>query len=541
MNRLLRSSEAKKALEKVQKVAKRISQEWNLDKPIEDQIVELRSLLDKELDRDEYFVIVDGSGFSYVHTNRLREGNSFSDEVGLKAAKTKEALLQLYPRNTGEVLIDASCPILTDKNGKQFNLRMGSIVHRPFIGLMFSVLTIVTSLIASLVAFFISKEFYVAGSVFISAAIVSMIFSLFFYFTITKQLRHWYSVTKKISSGNLSAQVENTGYSNEFHQIGYEINKIIIGIRSIIDDFKNAADTVEHISKAQELETQRINAAFEELSATVQNFRSGAETQRFSIGNANDMVESMLKQVKGMQEEIEKTVAGADNALIDASKGQEAVKLTHEQMKKIQEDVFDTADKIRKIAEEANDVMKNVSSITQITKQTNLLALNASIEASRAGEAGKGFAIVANEVRELAEGTNEFANNIMTSLEKTRKDLEQLVIQVEDNVSVINKGMEAVSQTDEVIAQLIQASTHTKNLVVNNQIFVDKVTQEADKLQEIMNNIHSIADDFTNMVAATNESVDIQLESINSLVQDASKLSAEANHLGRIVKRFHYR
>lgn len=541
MKRLLRSSEAKKALEKVQNVAKRIGQEWNLDKPIENQIVELRSLLDKELNRDEYFVIVDNSGFSYVHTNRLREGNSFSDEVGLKAAKTKEALLQLYPRNTGEVLIDASCPILTDKNGRQFNLRMGRIVHRPFIGLMFSTLTIVTSLVASFVAFFISNDLLISASVFISTGIVSLICSLFFYFTITKHLRNWYSVTKKISSGDLSAQVETAGYSNEFHQIGYEINKIIIGIRSIIDEFKNAADTVERISKDQELETHRINAAFEELSATVQNFQSGAETQRYSIGNANEMVELMLKQVIGMQEEIEKTVTGADNALTDASKGLEAVKLTHEQMKKIQVDVFDTANKIRKIAEEANDVMKNVSSITQITKQTNLLALNASIEASRAGEAGKGFAIVANEVRELAEGTNEFANNIMSSLEKTRQDLEQLVNQVEDNITVINKGMEAVSETDRVIAQLIQANSHTKNLVVNNQKFVVQVTQEANKLQEIMNNIHSIADDFTNMVAVTNESVDIQLESINSLVQDASKLAAEANHLSRIVKRFHYR
>lgn len=540
MERLLRSSAAKRANLKVQSTAEQLKSVWNVNLSVDAQTEKLRSILDKHLDRDEYFVIVDENGYGYVHTNRLREGNTFTDEVGKKAAQTKESLLQVYPRNTGEVLIDASCPILTDSSGKQFNLRLGRLVHRPFIGWIFGTMTVASSIVAFLVAYFVTGNFKSAVGLFVATFIVSAIFSFIFHYMIMKQLRIWYSVTKKISAGDLSAEVRTSRSRNEFHQIGYEINKVIIGLRSIIDEIKKAAETVEQISKDQELETQRINASFEELSATVQNFRSGAETQRYSIGNANEMVDSMLKQVKDMQDEVEKAVEGADNALRDAGKGQVAVKETHDQMEKIQFEVSDTASKIRQISEEANEIMKNVSSISQITKQTNILALNASIEASRAGEAGKGFAVVADEVRQLAEETNKFASNIMSSIEKTRTDLEQLVYQVEENVKAINHGMAAVSTTEATIDQLIQASMNTKNLVLNNRQFVDSVTTNADQVQNIMNNIFEIADDFTKMVVTTNETVDQQLESINALVQDATKLTNEVNHLSRIVKRFRY-
>jgi methyl-accepting chemotaxis protein len=540
MERLLRSSVAKKALMKVQNVATKVRDKWDHEKEIEEQISVIRDVLDKELDRDEYLVIVDEDGFGYIHTNRLREGSSFNDKVGLAAAQTNTGLLQIYPRNTGEILIDASCPLLTDKNGKRFNIRLGRLVHEPFIGAIFGSLTAVSGIVSAIITYIASKDIVAAASVLFGTSMVSGILSFIFHHIIMRRLREWYGVTKKISSGNLNAQVEKVGFRNEFHQIGYEINKVILGLRAIIDEFKHAAETVERISKEQEKETQRISTTFEELSAAVQTFRSGAETQRYSIANANEMVETMMSQVQEMQEEVEKAVSGADEALQNAGKGQEAIQFAQQQMEKIQNDVVNSASKILKITQEANIVKEKVASITRIAKQTNLLALNASIEASRAGESGKGFAVVANEVRKLAEGTNEFAEEIMTLLEKTYNDLETAVSQVENNVKAIDKGMEAVSQTDKVIEQLIQTSVSTKNLVLNNRKFVDLVHEDGNKLQEIMKQVNTIANDFTNMVAATNESVDIQVEAINTLAQNASKLAEEAIHLNGIINRFHY-
>lgn len=540
LSKLLKTNAAKKALQKVQGVAKKIKSNWDENLSLEQQGDHLRSLLDQELGRDEYFVLVDTNCNGLLHTNRLREGNVFSDEVGTRAAHTKEPILQLYPRNTGEVLIDASCPIFTDKNGTQYNLRMGRLIHKPYLGLMFGTLNVVPSLSAGLIAFFSGAPILKSVSITIGSFIIGLFFCMFYYKQLIGRLRKWYSVTRTISSGDLSAEVPTKGARNEFHQIGYEINKVILGFRGIIKEFDHAASSVDRISEEQESAAQTLSSAFQEISATMQTFRGGAEQQRGSVSEALMMIDQMMDRVSTMQTEVEGAVSGADEALTTANKGEQAIHNTQDQMKLIQEDVSNTANKIRAIAEEAQQVMKKVASINDIAEQTNLLALNASIEAARAGEAGKGFAVVASEVRKLAEGTNEFAGDILNSLGRTQRELEAAVKQVQTNVKSMDHGMSAVAEAGESIDDLKNASVKTKELVNNNRISANAVTKDGQRLQEIINEINHIAEDFTDMVKETTTTMESNVEGIQTLADDSSLLSKEANHLNRVVKRFHY-
>src|SRR5699024_7381233 len=138
MSNLLKKGSSKRVLSKVEKVAHQIRPLFQQEDVFEEQYTELHDILDEALGEDEYFVIVDEQGLSYIHTNRLLEGTKFTDEVGLKAAKTDAPLLQMYERLTGELLIDGSCPII-DENGKRYNIRIGRILHQrniiPFFSL----------------------------------------------------------------------------------------------------------------------------------------------------------------------------------------------------------------------------------------------------------------------------------------------------------------------------------------------------------------------------------------------------------------------
>lgn len=540
MGHLLKTKSAKQALHKVEHVSKKLRKNWNVQIPIEQQIDKLRSLLDEELKRDEYFVIVDQSGYGFVHTNRLREGTPFIDEVGLQAAKTDHPILQLYPRNTGEVLVDASCPIIRDSQGNRYNLRMGRLIHRPFLGLMFGTLSLVPGLLGTLSGLASGLSYFQSFIIFLVSFGIGILLSVFFYRTIKGRLRNWYAVTRTVSSGDLSAEVKTKGARNEFHQIGYEINKVIIGFRSIIKQFKKAAESVGSISHEQATAAQRLALSFDQVSATMQSFRGGAEQQSNSVIAAQEMVDLMMRQVETMQNEVEKAVHGADKALDTAKEGEFAVSSTQDQMRQIQSTVEATAQKIRTISGEADRVMQKVSLITDIAKQTNLLALNASIEAARAGDSGKGFAVVASEVRKLAEGTNDFAHDILTSLQQTRQDLQEAVEQVEHNVKFIGDGVQLVAEAGKSIDKLKSASIKTKELVSNNRKYALSVTDDGRKLQQIIEEINIIANDFTNIVKETTSNVDKEIQGIHLLAEDAASLSNEANNLNKIVKRFHY-
>ncbi|MCM3762874.1 methyl-accepting chemotaxis protein [Alkalihalobacillus oceani] len=540
MSRLLTSSHAKKGLQKVRNVAKLIQGRLDPTKSLESQAEAIRKILDAELEQDEFFVIVDHSGKGIVHTNRLREGTYFTDDVGLKAARSAQPLLQLYPRNTGEVLIDASCPLFQDKNGKQYSLRMGRLIHKPFLGLLFATLNGVAALSAGIASRLVGGTTSDMIIVFLCTFGTAFIFSLFFHRILISHLRSWYAVTRSISSGDLSAEVKTVGRRNEFHQIGYEINKVILGFRSIIKSIESSIKTVSHISDEQEAASQRLSAAFQQISATMQTFQGGSEQQQGSVNLAHQMVNEMMKKAGSMANEVNKAVTGADQALITAKKGEDAVLSTTTIMRTIEEDVKCTAEKIKKIADEADAVMNKVSSITDIAEQTNLLALNASIEAARAGEAGKGFGVVATEVRKLAEGTNEFAKDVLSSLQHTQRDLSDAVLQVENNMSFIKNGMKTVSFAGQTISELKESSLKTKELVENNQTFAHDVMAEGKKLEQIMKEINSIAHDFTNMIQETSSTMETNVAGIQTLANDSALLATEVAQLTKIVERFRY-
>src|SRR5699024_12525569 len=108
MEKLLKKSSSKKALTKEERVAKSIQPILEDEVSFETNYIKLHDMIDAELGKDEYFVIVDETGLSYIHTTRLLEGTVFSDDVWLKSAQTTASLLQICEILTGELLVDCS-------------------------------------------------------------------------------------------------------------------------------------------------------------------------------------------------------------------------------------------------------------------------------------------------------------------------------------------------------------------------------------------------------------------------------------------------
>ncbi|WP_301107956.1 methyl-accepting chemotaxis protein [Sporosarcina sp.] len=536
MEKLLKKPSARRALSKVQDVTKRIQPLITNEHSFHSNYQQLHKLLDDELQEDEYFVIVDETGKSYIHTNRLWEGTQFSDPAGLKAANTREPLLQIYDRQSGERLIDASAPI-TQVNGMRYNLRLGRIVHQKYILYGMTASILLPAFAMAFIAYIFDLTFSQGATFSAASLIISTIMTVSLYKIVMRGIRSWRRVTRKISAGDLTAEVTERSRS-EFNQIGFEINKMVIGTKNIVQELDQSSSIVDRISEDQASEAKRISGVFTAYGDTMQNFQSGTEQQLSSLQSANAMVQTMMQGIREMESRVQQTLSKSEEASTAAEEGSQAIEESEQKMQQINEAVQMSSQKIMQVADDINQVIQKVSLITKIAEQTNLLALNASIEAARAGEAGSGFSVVANEVRKLAEETNDFANDVVRTLEKTNNEVKIAVQQVESNTETIQEGVEIVQVAGQSIHQMNDAVIETKSAVSSNSRHAEELIKDGEQIEKIIEQITSISEQFTESVTETVAGMDEQIEGIQQLASDAVRLTDQAAALNRIVHRF---
>ncbi|MFT9487383.1 MAG: methyl-accepting chemotaxis protein [Tepidibacillus sp.] len=531
---LLKTKKAKSALEKVEKVANQLSLLLSDKEEIKRKEKEIRILLDQELQHDEYFVIVDHDGWGLIHTNRLREGTHFNDEVGLKAAQTKEPLLQVYQRNTGEIIIDASCPVHL-KHNHVFHLRLGRIVHRPFLRPMIYSLAILPITVMILTSFlFSTKNIWLLTGIGLP---VSLIFSSWF----SKKLHHaildWYQMSRSISAGNLTKRI-NSKEKDQFHQVAFELNKIAIGIQNIITELAKASSQTKNISLKQANSTNHLAVVFEELTATMQEFSAGAETQLQSLAITQKKGEDISTIANTIRLAIQESVQSSENASKTAEDGLQAVDQTSQQMEHVWETINQASVTIEQVSKTANSIFDKVSSITRIAKQTNMLALNASIEAVHSGIHGKGFAVVAEEVRKLAEETSLFAAEILTLLKQVNQEMNQSVSSIRQVGIEMKEGLQLVQQSGQSIHQLNDVVNMTKEKVLQNDSQATLLIEHSRSITKSVKEMMEISYSFTNAAKEVSASMEEQTNEITSIAQEAENLKNQAFALEKIVQRF---
>ncbi|WP_373558577.1 methyl-accepting chemotaxis protein [Bacillus sp. FJAT-45350] len=443
----------------------------------------------------------------------------------------------MYSRDTGEVIIDATVPIIMDKDGKQLNVRVGRISHRPSLAILVGSITVVPIAGALITGLVLQLNTAFLITMAILGVVLTSFLALVFYTNVRKALRKWYSITRTVCAGDLTVEVQNNS-RNEFHQIGFEINKIILGVKNIIDELNRSVTSLNSVSKEQAKETQVLSGTFKDFSETMQVFSGGAEHQMSALQSADAMIQNMNNGLRNMKKEIQGSVHVSENAATIADEGQGAIQSLEKKMKVVEKVIEEASDKIMKVAEDTNVVMSKISSITEIAEQTNLLALNASIEASRAGDAGRGFAVVADEVRKLAESTNYFATEIVSTIENVRNEINESAEQVKENTILIHNGLDTIQLAGQSINHLKVTSQNTKESVTGNENFVNQLIQNGEQLGSSVSGVAKIAEVFTLKVEDTVNGVDKHVQGIESLANGAAELAEQATSLNRIVSRF---
>jgi len=271
-------------------------------------------------------------------------------------------------------------------------------------------------------------------------------------------------------------------------------------------------------------DAERVAAAADTLAKHARVVADGSNAQRETSGNLVERIERMTTSVNAAAEHASRTAENAQNAHDLSQEGTHTAAEASSEIERIARSVEGSAQVIAALGERSQAIGGIVSVIREIAEQTNLLALNAAIEAARAGEQGRGFAVVADEVRSLAERTATSTSEIgpmiaaiqqetQTAIASIRQGSEQadsgatLARQAADSLDHINRGaQETMERVDEIAAviteqgreseQVVGAVHEIMSMVERNASGAAETLQEAQELESLAANLHEISKVF---------------------------------------------
>lgn len=314
---------------------------------------------------------------------------------------------------------------------------------------------------------------------------------------------------EKFSQGDLTCQLEVRS-EDSVGKLFYVFNETVIAIRQLMMELISAVDQTASASA-------QISSSAEQISAGVQE----QSTQVVEIAGAMDEMSATITE-----NTHQSTIAAHEGqqASDDAHHGGEIVEQTIYGMNKIADVVGKAALTIEELGKSSEQIGEIVQVIEDIADQTNLLALNAAIEAARAGEQGRGFAVVADEVRKLAERTQKATKEIATTIKKIQKETGQAVKAMQEGTDVVEQGKLSATSAHEALQRIISKTENVSSIIGHLATASEEQSTTGNEISKNMEHISS----------EVNETA----KAVTEIAHASDDLSRITEHLRQLTGRF---
>ena len=270
-----------------------------------------------------------------------------------------------------------------------------------------------------------------------------------------------------------------------------EVSADVLG--AVADSFNLTIQNLREIVQQVKLAARQVSKGATDSETFAQALSSDALRQAEELAVALNSVQVMTDAIQRVAESAREAESVARSASSSAQKGGEAVERTVAGILEIRQTVAQTTRKVKRLAESSQEISKIVALISQIASRTNLLALNASIEAARAGEAGRGFAIVADEVRQLANRVAKALKEIEQIVKQIQSETGSVMTAMEEGTQQVIQGTHLAEQAKRSLEDIVQVSNRIDTLV--RSITADTVQQTATsrEVAHVMQSVESTA------------------------------------------------
>ncbi|NPV93491.1 MAG: HAMP domain-containing protein [Firmicutes bacterium] len=374
-------------------------------------------------------------------------------------------------------------------------------------------------------------------TVFIISALLAVGLGLFMARRFVQPLLTISGLLEEIGEGNLR-QNEQREAQGEFGKMIKAYNRMVNGLHGLVMGTNETAFQVASSSDTLSRNIEGFARATDEINRGVREVTHSSEENLNSITSSSRAIEQMVQDVQKIAVDSQTVLhlsMEAENASI---KGREEVQQSVNEMNHIIERARHTERIVDNLGKNSQKIVQIVDVITGIANQTNLLALNAAIEAARAGEQGRGFAVVADEVRKLAEESARSASEIKDLIDRIHEDTDEAVRSMHEEIKVINTGAQQVEKTGVIFKDIQQDTSQVTDKIKEIVERTGQLARQGDQViaraVSVEKNAHT-SFESSRLITST---VEGQMATVKDLVESVNLLDSMAKSLKELTNRF---
>ncbi|WP_172194180.1 methyl-accepting chemotaxis protein [Saccharibacillus qingshengii] len=370
------------------------------------------------------------------------------------------------------------------------------------------------------------------------AIILAVLVALLLGRMIATPLKRVQKAAERIAAGDLTGEEIQVRGRDEIGALASSFNVMTLSLRELIESVAASSELVAASSEELTASAEQNKLASEQIAATVQETAAGTIRQVDIAETSSQAMQEMSIGADQIAIRAQTVSSSAAEAAHKSESGNEAIRQAIGQMDSIRDSVASMSSVVKELGTRSEEIGMITNDITAISSQTNLLALNAAIEAARAGEAGRGFAVVADEVRKLAEQSSESAKRITELVSLIQSDTSSAIEAAEANDREVYKGIEMVSAAGDAFENILEAVGKVAGDIEEVSAGAEQMSASTTEILHYVQQSSTIAGEASSGMTEVSAATQQQLASMEEIASSSSSLSETAEQLHANVSRF---